>query len=179
MDNHEIWKNIPGYDRYQISNYGNIRSLNYKRTRQVKCLELGKIKNGYLAVILYDDKIIPRTFLVHRLVAEAFIPNPDNKPQVNHKDGNKTNNYISNLEWVTRKENIRHSFDCLGRVSTAGKFRKSSKPVIQLLDNVEISEYSSISEAYKLTSIPYSNISKCCNGLRKKAGGFKWEFKTK
>lgn len=178
MAENEVWKNVVGYNKYLVSSYGRIKNLDYKRSGKDMMLSPGKIRNGYLVVVL-SQNAVRKTCLLHRLIAEAFIPNPNHLPQVNHKDGNKTNNYISNLEWVTRKENVRHSFDCLGRVSPSGKSCSSSKPVVQYLNGIEISEYSSIREAHRLTNIPSGNISKCCKGIRKIAGGFKWRFKPK
>lgn len=112
----EEWKNIEGYEEiYQVSNYGRIKSLvretpftnrwgqRVTRTRK-EIIMKGKVqKNGYLAVVLRNGH--SKTFLVHRLVANAFIPNPENKPQIDHIDGNKQNNYVDNLRWVTAAEN--------------------------------------------------------------------------
>ena len=99
----EIWKDIKGYEGiYQVSNFGRIKSSYTKRI-----LKGGKNKAGYLLVGLYKQGVLSRKS-IHRLVAEAFIPNPDNKPEVNHIDENKTNNMVSNLEWMTAKENINH-----------------------------------------------------------------------
>lgn len=112
----EIWRDIPNYEnKYQVSNYGNVRSLNrniectqnnkeYTRIYKGKMLIQGDV-DGYKTV--YLDK----TYMVHRLVASAFIPNPDNKPEVNHKDRNHANNHISNLEWVTKAENTKHALE--------------------------------------------------------------------
>ena len=101
----EIWKDISGYEGlYQISNLGNVKSLNYSRTGKERILKPGTDKDGYLLVTLYKNRN-KRPFKIHRLVAKAFIPNPDNKSDVNHKDENKTNNCVDNLEWMTRMEN--------------------------------------------------------------------------
>ena len=101
----EIWKDIKGYEGlYQVSNKGRVKSFHRKK---IKLLKRHDFRN-YYAVRLYKDGII-ENFLVHRLVAEFFIPNPQNKPQVNHKDGNKLNNCVENLEWVTIQENLLHA----------------------------------------------------------------------
>lgn len=112
----EIWRDIPGYEnKYQVSNYGNVRSLDrnieytqnnkeYTRIYKGKILIQGDI-GGYKTV--YLDK----TYMVHRLVASTFIPNTDNKPEVNHKDRNHANNHVSNLEWVTKEENTKHALE--------------------------------------------------------------------
>lgn len=106
MNCKEIWKDIPDFNGlYQVSNLGNVRSLITNRL-----LKINGDNYGYLQVILYKDKK-RITGKVHRLVAKAFIENQYNKPQVNHKDGNKLNNHVSNLEWMTNKENKRHAMD--------------------------------------------------------------------
>lgn len=103
MKTKEIWRDIPQYENYQISNHGRIYS---KHKNELKALEINK--KGYETIRPYKNNI-RKTFRIHRLVAELFIPNPQNKPQVNHKDGNKLNNHIDNLEWVTYRENVDHA----------------------------------------------------------------------
>lgn len=116
----EIWKDIEGYEgRYQVSNLGRVKGLdryvpfgiNSSRMREVpgKLLKLQPHNKGYLTANLSQHSIIT-SYLVHRLVAEAFMLNPDNKEMVNHKDGNKRNNNATNLEWATRQENEDHAF---------------------------------------------------------------------
>lgn len=102
----EIWKNINGFEEYEISNYGRVRSI-YSSHRKI--LNPANNGRGYLTVCLYKNKRQKRMSL-HRLVAIHFLPNFYNKPDVNHKDGNKSNNFLYNLEWVTPKENIQHGF---------------------------------------------------------------------
>lgn len=106
----EIWKDILNYEGlYQVSNYGNIKSLNRinrnGKTVHEKILSQAKGTSGYLQVNLSKDNEA-KIFQVHRLVAVAFIDNPDNKPQVDHIDNNKHNNHVENLRWVTGKENM-------------------------------------------------------------------------
>lgn len=96
-----LWKNISGFENYEISDTGIIKSKD-------KLLKFGNNGNGYLFVHLSKNGSVNR-FYVHRLVASTFIPNPENKGIVNHKDGNKSNNCVSNLEWCSQKENIQHA----------------------------------------------------------------------
>lgn len=114
----EIWKPIEGFEgRYEISNYGRVKSLARvhpkRRFINERILKFG-FSGGrkgirYPTVHLTIRPIITKTFMIHRLVALAFIPNPENKPEVNHKDGDKLNNHYDNLEWSTRKENTQHA----------------------------------------------------------------------
>ena len=101
----EEWKYIEGYEGlYQVSNYGRVRSLFYRKKNQVQLLKLRKVTKGYLQVALWKNRK-RKDFMVHKLVAEAFIPNPNNYPQINHKDEDKTNNCVENLEWCTNEYN--------------------------------------------------------------------------
>lgn len=120
----EEWKDVPGYEGlYQVSSLGNVKSLDTylidkngkKYLKRGRALKLTKWiykrscpKHPGFTVMLYRNKA-PKRFTVHRLVAITFIPNPENKPQVNHKDGDRTNNRVDNLEWVTQSENMLHS----------------------------------------------------------------------
>ena len=106
----EVWRWIRGYEGlYQISNYGRLKSFPRKGTgKEIKILRPKLKKNGYLEISL-RKKGVRKSYSIHRLVAEAFIPNPENKPHVNHKDGNKFDNYFENLEWVTQLENMEHA----------------------------------------------------------------------
>ena len=114
----EIWKDIDDYPNYQISNYGRVKSIPRKRVKG-KLLTPSRSNCGYLKIYLMKDR---KGYLVsiHRLVAKAFIPNPNNLPEVNHIDGNKENNCVDNLEWVTKKDNVLHRF----RVLKQEPFRK-------------------------------------------------------
>jgi len=111
----EIWKNIEGYEEiYRVSNFGKVKSLKrisvsqgYQRLIKERILKSVFDGSGYLEVVLCKDKN-QKTFLIHRLVAKAFIPNPKNKPQVNHIDKDKANNNVNNLNWMTPKENVNH-----------------------------------------------------------------------
>lgn len=106
----EIWKDIPGYiGKYQVSNLGNVRSLNYHSTGKISLLKFAADKKGYFRCALSKkNKLV--TYKVHRLVAGAFLPNPKELPQVNHIDGNKQNNNVSNLEWIDNSGNQSHAW---------------------------------------------------------------------
>ena len=168
----EIWKEVKGYENlYYVSDKGNIKSA-YKNI----ILRFAYTYNGYRRVKLFG-KGKPKTCMVHRLVAEAFIPNPSNKEQVNHIDGNKTNNSVENLEWCTQSENLRHACK-MGLIDTSKAWHIQEKKVYQkTLDGKIIKEWNSLSEASRNLNIPVGNISHCCKGRIKHAGGYKWELK--
>ena len=174
--NDEIYKSILGTD-YFVSNLGNVKSKNKK-------LSLFTTPAGYKSVGLHINKT-KKTFLVHRLVAEAFIPNPNNKPEVNHINGVKDDNNVSNLEWVTAKENTYHKIHKLGinpsqwldNSNRTGKNHPLSKLVQQRIGNVLIAEFYGTYEASRQTGVCQTNICSCCLGKTKSAGGYQWNYK--
>ena len=170
-------RSIFGFDRYLIDEFGNVYSVKKSGTIIIKPREQ---KGGYLLINLYKNGK-SYTKLVHRLVAETFVPNPTYKPEVNHKDGNPKNNNITNLEWVTAAENVHHSYKVLHRRgSMAGKYGKKnpfSKIVFQIKDNKIIATFYGTNEAERKTGIPCTNIVKCCRGKYKHAGGYQWKYK--
>ena len=185
----EIWKDVPGWEGYyQASTLGRIRGVDRRIwngkgyfTKKGVILKHCYDKRGYPRVCFRrGDK--PKVFTVHRLIALTFIPNPENKRTVNHKDGIKTNNFLDNLEWNTYSENTRHAVKNglhKGNPSWKGKYGKDhnkSKEVIQisLIDGFEINRFGSIKEAERKTNISSQSISNVCLGKRNKAGGFKW-----
>jgi len=142
----EEYIDIIGYEGYyQVSNFGNIKSI--QKTRAINGIIKPSSRNGYYSVNLHKNNKIS-TKLVSRLVAIHFIPNTENKPMVNHKDGNKLNNNISNLEWVTNKENIRHAWDNgLCKVSDNLREKARDRKSIKVINTVTNEIYYSIKQA--------------------------------
>lgn len=172
----EEWKDIEGYEGlYQISNLGRVKSLKRNTKNQCKNAEVIKtqeIRNGYYSVSLWKNGV-GKHHLIHRLISQAFIPNPNNKPQINHIDGNKTNNHIENLEWVTESENARHAYN-------NGLIKPYTRKIIQYDQNMNfIKEWDSITEIEKELGINHANIVTVCkqNTNRKYAGGYIWRYK--
>lgn len=174
----EVWKNIEKYPGYQVSNLGRVRSLNYRRTGQVMVLKPRKNNWGYLQVILCKDGK-QKTCTVHRLVAIAFIPNPDNLPCINHKDENKENNCVENLEWCSVAYNNtyanRHKKVAEKLCGILTNRADQSKRVAQYtLGGVLVAIYPSIMEAARQTGFSQGNISNCCLVRYKQAYGYIW-----
>lgn len=164
----EIFKEITGFPGYYISTFGRVKS----HKRKTECfVTLYDDTRGYLGVHLWkDNKQYPKK--VHRLVAEAFIDNPSNLRDVNHKDENKRNNCVANLEWVSHQCNINY-----GTHNERANLSKS-KPIIQLdINGNIIGEYLNGYKAQQELGILESSINLCCNGKRKTAGGYVWRFK--
>ena len=158
LKNNLRWKPIEGYENlYLISEEGDVWSI--KRGKMLKTQDNGK---GYLFVGLHKDGKVKYCY-IHRLVADAFIDNPYDNKEVNHIDGNKHNNRVDNLEWVTRLENARHAQD-------NGLYGKA----IRCVETNAI--YSSMTEVKRQTGIWHTAISEVCHGRRKTAGGYHWEF---
>ena len=167
----EIWKPIKGYEGlYEVSNFGRIKSLNYNHTGKGKILKQNQIMNGYKSVMLYKDGN-GKNYLVHRLVAEAFLPNPNDYKEVNHKDENPQNNIVSNLEWCDRLYNVRYGTGIERRSKT------QSKPVLQYdLEGNFIKEWKSVTEC-GINGYNYGHVAECCRGERKTHKGFIWRYK--
>jgi len=171
------WKDIQEYEGfYQVNWYGLIKSVERTVVRKDGKIKTYKekilrqhehYKNGYLSVML--SKVgIQKRFMVHRLVAEAFIPNPDNFPEINHINGKKSNCWVENLEWVSHKQNSQHA-------AKIGLLKK--RPVVAILpDGSREYEFDSTKEAERQTGVNITSISLCCNGKRKTAGGLIWKY---
>ena len=158
----EEWKPIVGYEGlYEISNLGRVKSLNYRRTGKEEIMKGRKNNCGYLQVHLYKNGKA-KWCSIHRLVAQAFIENPNNLPEVNHIDQDKTNNCVDNLEYCSRQYNIEYS---------------QAKAVIGI-NKVSglILEFSSSCEASRVTGINQSHITQCCKGRLNSAGNHIWFY---
>lgn len=177
----EIWKDIAGYEGwYQVSNLGRVKSLDrYVNGNGINCdfqlmkgkfLKGSKDKLGYYRVHLRKN-VTYKSILVHRLVAEAFLPNPNNLPYINHKDENPSNNSLCNLEWCTPQYNV--TYGTAIERSNRTKYRK----VIQFDKNGnEVARWDSLKAAAKSINRAQQNISRCCRGKAPSCGGYIWKY---
>lgn len=177
----EIWRAVVGYEGlYEVSNLGRVRSLERVVARSYHSSILCKSKimkqrldaHGYYKISLSDEKHNHKSFFVHRIVASAFIPNPNNYPIINHKDQNPKNNYVCNLEWCTQKYNCNWA-DRNERL--AAHFEK---PIKQIKNEVVVKIWKSGSQIERETGYKRRNIQKACNGEYgyKSPYGYKWEW---
>lgn len=182
-------KDVKGFEEYTIDTEGNVFSK-----RKNRYLKATVNKHGYCKVKLFKNNY-GKIYSVHRLVAEAFIPNPENKPQVNHIDSNRRNNNIENLEWVTNKENMQHAvrnnrFANMAKINSE-KMKKNAvyltgylkanekwrRKVNKCNENGEIlGTYESMVDAERKTGICAQGINQVCRGKRKRAGGYIWHY---
>jgi NUMOD4 motif/HNH endonuclease len=163
MTDEETWKEIPCHQNYEVSDLGRVRNIKTKRI-----LKLQKTKNGYLTT----SSLTQKPLYVHRLVMISFGENPSNKKTINHISGNKTDNNLSNLEWSTHSENTYHAY-------ASGLFKNKTLlgKVSQLsIDGKLINTFHSAFFAGQQTGIANASIGAVVKGLRKTAGGFKWQF---
>ena len=177
----EIWRDIEGYEGlYQVSNLGRVKALKKTIIKRIYKYNLKeRIKKhmpspvGYCMVSLTKNSE-ERKQTVHRLVACAFIPNPENKPQVNHINGTKSDNRVENLEWCTSQENNIHAVKTGLKVYS----EKSGKPKrkIKCLDTGEIFE--SINDAHRKSGLHRKTLWLCCQGKQNKTGGLRWKYYT-
>lgn len=163
----EEFRDIKDYENYEVSNLGRIRN---KKTGRI--LKLDKTKYGYFQIVLSKNGTIRRA-RVHRLVAEAFLPNPNKYPEVNHKDEDKTNNKVDNLEWCTAEYNNSYGT----RIKRV--VEKNSKPVLQYdFSGKFIKEFSSVSDAAEEIGVSLGTLSGALTGQQKTSKGYLWKYKN-
>ena len=178
----EIWKTVQGFENYEVSNLGNVRSWidnTPKRRTLPKLLKLSPDKNGYVSVSLYLNSFIrAKRILIHRLVAITFIPNPNNLPQVNHKDENKSNNRTDNLEWCTSKYNLSYSSIHKKGLETKNKNKTSNseKPILGIKNGIIIYRFKSIAEAARESECSRWGIRRCLLKQIKQTKGIEWQY---
>jgi len=165
-----VWKTIKGNSDYEVSSEGEVRSSKHRKTIILKpCLDTA----GYLYVVLYQNGR-RKNYIIHRLVLSAFISKCPEGKEANHLDGDKCNNRLENIEWVTRSENHLHAFRTGLKVPHSGG---TDKPVRQLSKIGEfVKTFQSAYDAFRKTGINRGNISSCCTGRRKSVGGYRWQF---
>lgn len=201
----EIWKPIKGFEeKYYISNKGNVLAKNYGRSGKSKLLKPTLSTTGYLKVELWTGTK-RKIYKLHRLIAEAFIPNPENKPCIDHINTIRTDNRIENLRWVTHKENMRNiltikkcsenakkrefSEETRKKLSYTTKHRKNAEAILIKMKKASVEAhkkkvicietgiiYESARDASKCTGASYKSISRVCLGQRKSTKGFRWKF---
>lgn len=175
----ETWKPIKGYEGlYEVSNKGNVASLNYRKLNYRKELTPKKNNYGYLWVELRNNGKT-KQMLIHRLVADAFIENKENYPVINHLDENPLNNCVDNLEWCTMSHNVRYSQNLHPEryEPTKRNCKTFAKKVIQFdKDGNIVRIWDSLSHFKNETGKNDFGVRECCNGNRKTAYGYRWQF---
>ena len=169
-----MFKKLEINSNYSINENGDVR--NDKRNRLIAPYD-NKAGKGYLYVCLYNKHIKQGNYAVHRLVAQTFIPNPLNKPYVNHKDGNTKNNNVNNLEWVSPLENVIHAVKELNVMTAYSNANKNKEKPVKQIDvktNEVVAIYKSVQEASRQTGIKSPYICNCANGKQKYAKGYRW-----
>lgn len=188
----EVWKRVAGFEtHYMVSSYGRVKSLKkrvyvnngkckYSYLRKEYVMKPVKTNVGYPQVTLHKNGCTRLTH-IHRLVAEVFIPNPKKTPQVNHKDGNKQNNNVENLEWVTAQENSLHAHRELGIVvwhkhKTGASTPRYRSVVQRTLDGDFVKVWECGMDAVRTGTFDSGSITRCCQGVYKSHKGYKWEY---
>lgn len=177
----EHWKIIDGFPHYEVSDMGNVRSYynRYKHNtgkividKTPKMMSNGNCK-GYQMLVLKDKDGVRRNCYVHRLVASAFIPNPYNKPDVNHIDGNPSNNKVTNLEWVTESENLKHALYVTKTATVPSHCKK-----VRCIETGQIFDSTTDARDWAKLSKKNRSIEKCCRKEKYHytAGGYHWEY---
>ena len=177
FEDQEIWKDVVDYKGiYKISNLGRVNRISIERGTSGGILKPEKREGGLFVSLRNkgNDKVCS----IHRLLLKSFIGINENKPYVNHKDGNRWNNNFKNLEWCTNSENVKHSHNELDREYTAyGENHNNSKTVSKYTkDDIYLDTYGSVNEAGRQENISFTNIAKNARGKRKSAGGFIWKY---
>ena len=188
----EEWKDIENYPNYQISNLGRVKSKEryvntvYGAKRKVKERIIKPVNDsrGYYVVSLYNESGKSKPKLIHRLVAEAFLDNPNNYPVINHINGDKKDNRAENLEWCTQSHNVKEAYRLglekpqLTGLCKLGIKNKKAKKIsqIDLITNEVVNYHYGTLEAQRNTGVNFRNIHMCLVGKRKSAGGYKWRF---
>jgi hypothetical protein len=175
----EVWKSVDDYEGfYEVSNMGDVRSMNrYTKDGKFlkgKVLKQGLCTSGYKHVVFCKDGI-KKDMLVHRLVARAFLQNENKYAEINHKDEDKCNNVVSNLEWCDRVYN--NNYNSVAARNLLKATKAIIKGVLQIKDGRTIGIFESMKEAERATGIFHESISACCRGKRRSAGGFNWSYK--
>ena len=191
----EEWKSVKGYEgKYEVSNLGRIKSVDHEvkvkqQNREYIVVRKGRMltplkrQHGYLGIQLFGKGANARkmkTYSIHRLVAEAFLENLNNLPEINHKDEDKTNNCVENLEWCSRIDNVHHGTAIERRVAKQTNGKKSKK-IAQYSMNMELLKvFPSLAEVKRQLGFAPANISKCANGNKSysHAYGYKWKYVT-
>ena len=174
----EYWIEVKGHPRYRVSTLGRVKCVDYRGTGKEKILKPFLNDNGYFRLAIDGVKKY-----VHRLVLEAFIPNPEKKPCIDHKDTNRANNIVGNLKWVRHNENCnnpltrKHMSENAAMLGKFGDDCPNSVPIVQLtLDGKFIRRWSSAREVERELGFDHSNIAKCCIGKRNYSFGFRWVY---
>lgn len=165
----EIWKDVVGYEGlYKVSNTGLVKSIYWYGKYREALLKQWPLKAGYMNVALYKNRE-RKQMLTHRVVAEAFLPNPEHFAQVNHIDGNKKNNYVENLEWCSGKSNMQHAL-------TNGLCQIKKKVCQFSLDGNHVRDWDSATSAANYYHCSRQCIAACARGLKKSVKGYIWKY---